>query len=47
MTSGAIRIDGQDIREDTLVSLKKKAIGVVQQDIVLFNTTISYKVTYS
>ena len=43
--SGAIRIDGQDIREVTQSSLHQ-AIGVVPQDTVLFNDTILYNIAY-
>ncbi|EFI28192.1 mitochondrial half-size ABC transporter [Coprinopsis cinerea okayama7 len=42
---GAILIDGQDIRDVTQKSLRH-AIGVVPQDSVLFNTTISYNIGY-
>lgn len=42
---GAIRIDGQDIREVTQGSLHA-AIGVVPQDTVLFNDTIRYNIAY-
>jgi len=42
---GAIRIDGQDIREVTQASLRA-AIGVVPQDTVLFNDTIHYNIAY-
>ncbi len=43
--SGAIRIDGQDIRTVTQSSLHQ-AIGVVPQDTVLFNDTILYNIAY-
>jgi ATP-binding cassette, subfamily B, heavy metal transporter len=43
--SGAIRIDGQDLRAVTQVSLRR-AIGVVPQDTVLFNDTIRYNIGY-
>ncbi len=43
--SGALRIDGQDIREVTQKSLHA-AIGVVPQDTVLFNDTIRYNIAY-
>ncbi|KAF3454774.1 hypothetical protein FNV43_RR05222 [Rhamnella rubrinervis] len=43
--SGSIRIDGQDIREVTLESLRK-SIGVVPQDTVLFNDTIFHNIHY-
>ena len=42
---GAIRIDGQDIREVTQHSLRE-AIGIVPQDTVLFNDTIEYNIAY-
>jgi len=42
---GAIRIDGQDIRDVTLSSLHR-AIGIVPQDTVLFNDTIYYNIAY-
>ena len=41
VTGGAIRIDGQDLRDITQDSLHD-AIGVVPQDTVLFNDTIRY-----
>ena len=43
--AGAIRIDGQDIRDVTQSSLRR-AIGVVPQDTVLFNDTIHYNIAY-
>ncbi|XP_061946220.1 ABC transporter B family member 25, mitochondrial isoform X3 [Populus nigra] len=43
--SGNIRIDGQDIRDVTLDSLRR-SIGVVPQDIVLFNDTIFHNIHY-
>ena len=45
VTSGALRIDGQDVRDITLHSLHR-AIGVVPQDTVLFNDTIRYNIAY-
>lgn len=45
VTGGAIRIDGQDIRNVTQASLHA-AIGVVPQDTVLFNDTIAYNIAY-
>jgi len=45
VSSGAIRIDGQDIRDVTQDSLRA-AIGVVPQDTVLFNDTIGYNIAY-
>ncbi|MBN9071402.1 MAG: ABC transporter ATP-binding protein/permease [Rhizobiales bacterium] len=43
--SGAILIDGQDIRDVTQESLRQ-AIGMVPQDTVLFNDTIAYNIRY-
>ncbi|KAM7256912.1 hypothetical protein ACFE04_012653 [Oxalis oulophora] len=43
--SGKIRIDGQDIRDATLSSLRD-TIGVVPQDTVLFNDTIYHNIHY-
>ncbi len=45
VTGGALRIDGQDVREVTQDSLHA-AIGVVPQDTVLFNDTILYNIAY-
>ncbi len=42
---GAIRIDGQDIRDVTQSSVRA-AIGIVPQDTVLFNDTIYYNIAY-
>jgi ATP-binding cassette subfamily B protein len=42
---GALRIDGQDVRDVTQDSLHA-AIGVVPQDTVLFNDTIRYNIAY-
>ncbi|CAE7066561.1 unnamed protein product [Rhizoctonia solani] len=44
-SDGAIRIDGQDIRDVTQASLRR-TIGIVPQDCVLFNNTIAYNVGY-
>ncbi len=43
--SGAVMIDGQDLRDVTQKSLHD-AIGVVPQDTVLFNDTIGYNIAY-
>jgi ABC-type transport system involved in Fe-S cluster assembly fused permease/ATPase subunit len=43
--SGAVRIDGADLRDITLDSLRSR-IGVVPQDTVLFNDTIYYNIAY-
>ena len=45
VTSGAIRIDGQDIRDVQQTSLHG-VIGVVPQDTVLFNDTVYYNIAY-
>lgn len=45
VSAGAIRIDGQDIRDVTQDSLRR-AIGVVPQDTVLFNDSIGYNIAY-
>ena len=42
---GRILIDGQDIRGVTQQSLRK-AIGVVPQDSVLFNSSVGYNIGY-
>lgn len=44
-TSGAILIDGQDIRQVTLESLRTN-IGVVQQDVYLFSGTVYENIAY-
>ena len=43
---GAIRIDGQDLRDVTQESVRG-ALGVVPQDTVLFNNTIRYNLSYA
>ncbi|SFE95666.1 ATP-binding cassette, subfamily B [Sulfitobacter brevis] len=45
VAGGALKIDGQDIRDVTQLSLHK-SIGVVPQDTVLFNDTIGYNIAY-
>ena len=45
INAGAIRIDGQDIRDVTQTSLHQM-IGVVPQDTVLFNDTVYYNIAY-
>jgi ATP-binding cassette subfamily B protein len=44
-TSGAVRVDGQDLRGITQSSLRS-ALGLVPQDVVLFNDTIRYNIAY-
>ncbi len=43
--SGAVLIDGQDVRDVTQESLRS-AIGMVPQDTVLFNDTVAYNIRY-
>ncbi|MCD8082930.1 MAG: ABC transporter ATP-binding protein/permease [Clostridiales bacterium] len=45
VTGGSITIDGRDIRTMTLESLRKQ-IGVVQQDVYLFDGTIRENIAY-
>ena len=45
MQSGAITLDGRDIRQLTPASLRQ-AIGIVPQDTVLFNDTLRYNIGY-
>ncbi len=45
VAGGAIRIDGQDIREVTLDSLRLN-IGMVMQDSILFNGTVRENILY-
>ncbi|MBW2025614.1 MAG: ATP-binding cassette domain-containing protein, partial [Deltaproteobacteria bacterium] len=45
VTAGAIRIDGMDIRDVTLKSLRRQ-IGIVSQDILLFHDTIANNIRY-
>jgi ABC-type transport system involved in Fe-S cluster assembly fused permease/ATPase subunit len=44
-SSGRVLIDGQDLRDVTQTSLRS-ALGLVPQDVVLFNDTIRYNITY-
>jgi ATP-binding cassette subfamily B protein len=45
VSSGAVSIDGQDIRDLKQASLRA-AIGIVPQDTVLFNDTLGYNIGY-
>jgi subfamily B ATP-binding cassette protein MsbA len=45
VTGGAILIDGRDVREATLVSLRSQ-IGLVTQETVLFDDTIAANIAY-
>ena len=46
VTGGAIRIDGQDLREVPRDSLRRQ-IAIVPQDTVLFNETLYYNIAYA
>jgi ABC-type multidrug transport system fused ATPase/permease subunit len=45
VTTGQITIDGQDIRDFTLHSLRRN-VGIVQQDVYLFGATIRDNIAY-
>ncbi|NQT55371.1 MAG: ABC transporter ATP-binding protein [Desulfobacteraceae bacterium] len=45
VTSGSITIDGIDIQDATIESLRKQ-IGVVNQDVILFHDTIANNIRY-
>jgi subfamily B ATP-binding cassette protein MsbA len=45
VTKGAIRIDGKDIRDVTLLSLRQQ-IGMVTQQTILFNDTVRNNIAY-
>jgi len=45
VTVGTLTIDGVDVREFTLASLRRN-IGIVQQDVFLFTTTIKENIAY-
>lgn len=45
VTSGAITIDGKDVRDVTLASLRR-SVGVVQQDVYLFSGTVEENLRY-
>ena len=45
VTSGAIRIDGRDVRDIRLASLREK-IAIVAQDTFLFNDTVANNIRY-
>ncbi len=45
VTGGALRINGIDVREFTLKSLRK-SMGVVTQDAILFNDTVAANIRY-
>jgi ATP-binding cassette, subfamily B, bacterial MsbA len=45
VSDGAILLDGEDIRKATLSSLRRQ-IGLVTQEVLLFNETIGYNIGY-
>jgi subfamily B ATP-binding cassette protein MsbA len=45
VTAGGVRIDGHDVRDLTLASLREK-IGLVAQDTFLFNDTLASNISY-
>jgi subfamily B ATP-binding cassette protein MsbA len=45
VTAGRLTIDGRDVRDTTLASLRSQ-IGVVAQDTVLFNDTVRNNIAY-
>jgi subfamily B ATP-binding cassette protein MsbA len=45
VTGGAIRVDGHDVRDVTLASLRSQ-IGIVTQETVLFDDTIAANIAY-
>ena len=45
ITGGTLTIDGVDVRDFTLASLRRN-IGIVQQDVFLFTTTIKENIAY-
>jgi ATP-binding cassette subfamily B multidrug efflux pump len=45
VTDGALTIDGTDVRDMTLASLRRN-IGIVQQDVFLFTDTIAGNIAY-
>ncbi|MDR0931429.1 MAG: ABC transporter ATP-binding protein/permease [Victivallales bacterium] len=45
VTDGAVKIDGIDVRDYQIASLRK-VIGVVNQDAILFNDTIANNIAY-
>ncbi|HEV3040706.1 MAG TPA: ABC transporter ATP-binding protein [Candidatus Angelobacter sp.] len=45
VTAGAIKIDGHDIRDVTLASLRAQ-IGIVTQETILFNDTVRNNIAY-
>ena len=44
-TSGSVKIDGNDIKEFKISSLRKM-LGIVSQDVILFNDTVRNNISY-
>ncbi len=44
-SGGSVKLDGQDLRDVTQASLRN-ALGLVPQDVVLFNDTVRYNIAY-
>ena len=45
VTEGAVSVDGRDVRDMTMKSLRRN-IGVVQQDVYVFNSTVRENIAY-
>lgn len=45
VTRGAVYVDGKDVRDITMQSLRRN-IGVVQQDVYIFNSTVRENIAY-
>lgn len=45
VTGGAVRLNGQDVRDMTVVSLRR-LMGIVTQDTVLFNDSVANNISY-
>ena len=45
VSSGSLKIDGQDVREVTLASLRAQ-VGIVTQETILFNDTVRNNIAY-
>ena len=45
ITSGSLKIDGEDIREYKLSNLRKM-MGIVSQEVILFNDTVKNNISY-
>ena len=45
VTGGAVKINGKDVRDMTLASLRRQ-MGIVTQDTILFNDTVASNISY-